>query len=192
MDIDPTAASSAKEYGELLRKLRLTVGLSGRQLSQSTKSGSGHVHELAASSISDIELGKRLPRSDVLAIYLRNLGRSEEEVEVWEQARLAIDIKARISDISQHNPLRSEIDQPGQRLSGAEGEVQHLRDYVAKVQEELVNKQAEADRLKEEAGRLQGDLTQALQYEQELTQAREEIKRLEERLADAENLRKTT
>lgn len=81
--IDPTSAKSAVDLGRSLTLLRERAGLTQAQVAKK-----GHI---SATTVSEVEKGKRLPRAENLLRYLDACGVADETVlQLWLDARANI------------------------------------------------------------------------------------------------------
>ncbi|QUH02402.1 XRE family transcriptional regulator [Saccharopolyspora erythraea] len=85
-EISPHQARDADEFIALLRRLKQRSGLTYRQLEERA-AARGQV--LARSTLADVLGGKRLPRPELLAVFLHACGRGDE-VPAWLRARDAL------------------------------------------------------------------------------------------------------
>ncbi|MFI9230065.1 helix-turn-helix domain-containing protein [Streptomyces rimosus] len=88
---DPAAARDVTEFLAMLRDLKERRGLTYRQLEQRAAE-QGEV--LARSTLADVLGGRRLPRPEVLAVFVRACG-EEERLTAWLEARENMAARAR-------------------------------------------------------------------------------------------------
>ncbi|GAA2796331.1 helix-turn-helix transcriptional regulator [Saccharopolyspora taberi] len=81
-ELSPQQARDAVEFTALLRRLKQRSGLTYRQL-EGRAAERGEV--LARSTLADVLEGKRLPRPELLAAFVRACG--DDDVETWLRAR---------------------------------------------------------------------------------------------------------
>ncbi|WP_063789177.1 helix-turn-helix domain-containing protein [Streptomyces sp. NRRL F-5755] len=88
---DPATARDVTEFLAMLRDLKERRGLTYRQLEQRAAE-QGEV--LARSTLADVLGGRRLPRPEVLAVFVRACG-EEERLTAWLEARENVAARAR-------------------------------------------------------------------------------------------------
>lgn len=103
---DPAEARDVAEFLAMLRELKERRGLTYRQLEQRAAE-QGEV--LARSTLADVLSGRRLPRPEVLSVFVRACGESSERASAWLDARA--DVAAR-SRTAKTEPAPADVTEP--------------------------------------------------------------------------------
>ncbi|MFD7661132.1 helix-turn-helix domain-containing protein [Streptomyces sp. NPDC059788] len=97
----PSEARDVTEFLAMLRELKERRNLTYRQLEQRAAER-GEV--LARSTLADVLSGRRLPRPEVLAVFVRACGEGDEQVAVWLDARENVAARGRTGPGSATEP----------------------------------------------------------------------------------------
>ncbi|MFI2239883.1 helix-turn-helix domain-containing protein [Streptomyces chrestomyceticus] len=89
---DPAEARDVAEFLAMLRELKERRGLTYRQLEQRAAE-QGEV--LARSTLADVLSGRRLPRPEVLSVFVRACGESRDRASAWLDARADVAARSR-------------------------------------------------------------------------------------------------
>ncbi|WP_030020082.1 helix-turn-helix domain-containing protein [Streptomyces monomycini] len=89
---DPAEARDVAAFLAMLRELKECQGLTYRQLEQRAAE-QGEV--LARSTLADVLSGRRLPRPEVLSVFVRACGESSDRATAWLDARAEVAARAR-------------------------------------------------------------------------------------------------
>lgn len=89
---DPAEARDVAEFLAMLRELKERRGLTYRQLEQRAAE-QGEV--LARSTLADVLSGRRLPRPEVLSVFVRACGESSDRAAAWLDARADVAARSR-------------------------------------------------------------------------------------------------
>ncbi len=89
---DPAEARDVAEFLAMLRELKERRGLTYRKLEQRAAE-QGEV--LARSTLADVLSGRRLPRPEVLSVFVRACGESSDRATAWLDARADVAARSR-------------------------------------------------------------------------------------------------